>query len=113
MAIQVAYNLDCMAYMRALTDKAFDLAVVDPPYGGGGARLRRPGAIRRALRPLPASQPDGAWKTTKPDTDNLDKALKDEMTRLHFWKDDAQVCSEISEKFWADVPGIFVKVVAL
>ena len=36
MATQVAYNLDCMAYMRALPDKAFDLAVVDPPYGGGG-----------------------------------------------------------------------------
>ena len=31
MATQVAYNLDCMAYMRALPDKAFDLAVVDPP----------------------------------------------------------------------------------
>lgn len=56
---------------------------------------------------------DGEWKTTKPDTDNLDKALKDEMTRLRYWYDDAQVASEISEKFWADVPGIFVKVVAL
>lgn len=33
---QVAYNLDCMVYMRSLPDKAFDLAVVDPPYGGGG-----------------------------------------------------------------------------
>ena len=28
-----ALNMDCMAYMRALPDKAFDLAVVDPPYG--------------------------------------------------------------------------------
>ena len=57
--------------------------------------------------------PDGSYKPTKPDTDNLEKALKDEMTRLGFWRDDAQVASEISEKFWADVPGIFVKVVAL
>ncbi len=24
---------DCMDYMRGLTDKAFDLAIVDPPYG--------------------------------------------------------------------------------
>ena len=31
----VAYNVDCMEYMRTLPDKAFDLAVVDPPYGGG------------------------------------------------------------------------------
>lgn len=28
-----AYNIDCMEYMRTLPDKAFDLAVVDPPYG--------------------------------------------------------------------------------
>ena len=30
-----AYNIDCMEYMRTLPDNAFDLAVVDPPYGGG------------------------------------------------------------------------------
>lgn len=27
------YNCDCMDYMRGLDDKAFDLAIVDPPYG--------------------------------------------------------------------------------
>ena len=42
MATQAAYNLDCMAYMRALPDKAFDLAVVDPPYGGGGQGFAGP-----------------------------------------------------------------------
>ncbi len=30
----IAYNIDCMDYMRSLPDKAFDLAVVDPVYGG-------------------------------------------------------------------------------
>ena len=35
MAEQVAFNVDCMEYMRTLPDKAFDLAVVDPPYGIG------------------------------------------------------------------------------
>ncbi|HEY6018523.1 MAG TPA: DNA methyltransferase [Candidatus Paceibacterota bacterium] len=29
------YNCDCMEYMRGLPDKAFDLAIVDPPYGIG------------------------------------------------------------------------------
>ncbi len=53
---------------------------------------------------------DGEWKTSKPDTDNLEKALKDCMTRLHFWRDDAQVTSEICEKFWAAVPGIYVRI---
>ena len=27
------YNSDCMEYMATLPDKAFDLAIVDPPYG--------------------------------------------------------------------------------
>lgn len=52
----------------------------------------------------------GTWRTSKPDTDNLEKALKDEMTRLHFWHDDAQVCSEIVEKFWADPCGVYIVV---
>lgn len=30
--MNVAYNMDCMEYMRTLPDKTFDLAVVDPPY---------------------------------------------------------------------------------
>lgn len=33
--MNVAYNMDCMEYMRTLPDNAFDLAVVDPPYGDG------------------------------------------------------------------------------
>lgn len=28
-------NIDCMEYMRGLPDKAFELAIVDPPYGIG------------------------------------------------------------------------------
>lgn len=28
-------NVDCMEYMKTLPDKAFDLAIVDPPYGIG------------------------------------------------------------------------------
>jgi len=29
------YNQDCMEAMKQMPDKAFDLAIVDPPYGGG------------------------------------------------------------------------------
>ena len=53
---------------------------------------------------------DGEYRVTKPDTDNLQKLLKDCMTRCGFWKDDALVCSEIVEKFWAAVPGIYVRI---
>lgn len=31
----IVYNVDCMDYMRMLPNKAFDLAVVDPPYFSG------------------------------------------------------------------------------
>ena len=53
---------------------------------------------------------NGQYKTTKPDTDNLQKMLKDVMTDLHYWKDDALVASEIVEKFWADIPGIYISI---
>ena len=56
---------------------------------------------------------NGEYRTTKPDTDNLQKLLKDVMTDLGFWKDDALVASEIVEKFWAETPGIFIYVETL
>lgn len=31
------YNMDCMDGMKEFPDKYFDLAIVDPPYGGGGS----------------------------------------------------------------------------
>lgn len=49
-----------------------------------------------------------SWKTSKPDTDNLIKLLKDCMTRTGFWKDDAQVASEVTEKFYGGHPGIYI-----
>ena len=45
--MNVAYNMDCMEYMKTLPDKAFELAIVDPPYGidagtyGCGSRERK------------------------------------------------------------------------
>ena len=32
------YNVDCMEFMRGLPDKAYDLAIVDPPYGIGASK---------------------------------------------------------------------------
>lgn len=29
------YNMDCMQGMKEFPDKYFDLAIVDPPFGGG------------------------------------------------------------------------------
>lgn len=55
----------------------------------------------------------GTYRITKPDTDNLQKLLKDCMTRCGFWKDDALVASEIVEKFWNDIPGIWIRIEVL
>ena len=52
----------------------------------------------------------GSYRVTKPDTDNLNKALKDCMTELGFWADDAQVVEEQIGKYWSDTPGIFVEI---
>ena len=53
------------------------------------------------------------YKQTKPDTDNIIKLLKDCMTRCRFWHDDAQVASEITEKFLGLHPGIYVRIEAI
>ena len=53
---------------------------------------------------------DGEYRITKPDTDNLQKMLKDCMTACKYWKDDCLVASEICEKFWASIPGIYVRI---
>lgn len=53
---------------------------------------------------------DGEYRITKPDTDNMQKLLKDCMTTCGFWKDDALVASEIVEKFWAEIPGIYIRI---
>ena len=34
--------------------------------------------------------------------------LKDIMEELKFFTNDARVASEVIEKFWSDVPGIFI-----
>ena len=53
-------NIDCMAYMATLPDKAFDLAIVDPPYGIGVNSMNM-----------------GSRKTVKPDRRNWDDCVPD------------------------------------
>jgi len=54
------------------------------------------------------------WRATRPDTDNLEKMLKDCMTEVGFWIDDAQVVVEHVEKLWSDDPtGISIEIEVL
>lgn len=69
------------------------------------------GAVRlvtKWLFPISGKHQDGEWKTTKPDTDNLIKLFKDCMAHCGYFVDDAQVASEITEKFWAEKTGVYV-----
>ena len=89
--------------VRSDLGRALSKFIPEEPYTG---------AIRLTVKWLfpRRKHSDGEYKTTKPDTDNLNKMLKDEMTRLGFWKDDALVASEIIEKFWAEIPGIYISI---
>ena len=63
------------------------------------------------LFPKGKAHKHGEWRTTRPDTDNLQKLLKDCMTKCGFWKDDAQVVREIVEKRWSNEPtGIYIRI---
>ena len=69
MKINVAFNRDCMEAMKEFPDKFFDLAVVDPPYGGAisadaedtfkGATVRRFGG--RIDKYIKAERTGGTW----------------------------------------------------
>ena len=52
----------------------------------------------------------GDPKTSKPDTDNAVKLLKDCLTKLGFWRDDAQVARETVTKIYAGNPGVLVRI---
>ena len=53
------------------------------------------------------------WKITRPDTDNLNKLLKDVMTDMGFWKDDALISLENIQKAYDDEPGIRISITTM
>jgi Holliday junction resolvase RusA-like endonuclease len=58
--------------------------------------FHRPGRLLRKR------DPDGAIPhTSKPDRDNLDKAVMDALTQIQFWRDDGQACEGTIRKFYA------------
>ena len=65
------------------------------------------------LFPIINGHQNGEYKYTKPDLDNSQKLLQDCMTNLGFWKDDCYVASLVAEKFWADQPGIYIRIEAI
>ena len=62
------------------------------------------------LFPTNKASQHGKYKSTRPDTGNLNKLLLDVMEDLKFYHNDAQVASEIIEKFWSQQPGIWISI---
>ena len=54
-------HMDCMDYMATLEDNAFDLAVVDPPYGIGVTAMNMGG--RKTIKP----DKEKTWDSMPPD----------------------------------------------
>lgn len=84
---------------------------------GGKPPLEGPVGLTLVIKmPIPQSWP--AWKremaiaqriapTTKPDADNVEKAVKDGLNGIA-WRDDCQVVSVVKDKIYGVVPGVVV-----
>ena len=57
--ISEVYNMNCMDYMRTIPDKHFDLAIVDPPYGGANSKVG--GAKGSEACSIATSRTGGTW----------------------------------------------------
>ena len=56
------HNTDCMTFMRGLPDKAFDLAIVDPPYGLPKSSIHGRGDLKGRALNLGSGKMSG-WDT--------------------------------------------------
>lgn len=78
----------------------------------GPVRLDVTVYLERPHRLLKKSSPLGPiWCTTKPDRDNIEKAVLDALTDAGLWLDDKQVCAGEVQKFFVAIgsrPGLVI-----
>ncbi len=72
MPISETYNMDCLEAMREMPDNAFDLAIVDPPYGIGADKRNAHSSIRD----------NGKWRDTDWDRQTPSLAYFKELFRV-------------------------------
>lgn len=65
------------------------------------------------MYPADPKHPSLTWKTTKPDVDNMTKALLDAMRVCKFFKDDAQVAALQTCKYYWQHEGIVVSIMEM
>lgn len=69
------YNDDCMKYLPEFPDDYFDLAIVDPPYGG----VTKGGYMRNSITGGVAAHPDyhnSLWSQEKPSQEYFDQLFR-------------------------------------
>lgn len=71
-------NMDCMEYMRSLPDNAFDLAIVDPPYGiGENAKRSTVANITKKWKSAkPKEYKIKNWDKCKPEKEYFDELFR-------------------------------------
>lgn len=76
-------NIDCMAFMATLPDKAFDLAIVDPPYGIDAAELFG-GDIRKSGNgcAMKSAFEKKAWDSSMPDREYFEQLERVSKNRI-------------------------------
>lgn len=79
--------------------------------------MKYKGPLRLTVKwcfPLIKGKKNGQFKDTKPDNGNSNKLLEDCMEDLgYFDRGDQQIASLIVEHFWAELPGIYIKLIKL
>lgn len=73
--MNVAYNIDCVEAMRAMPDRCFDLAVVDPVYGDVTKGGYITGKSRGGVGPHPVHNPE-IWNQPKTNQEYFDQLFR-------------------------------------
>jgi len=85
MSEQIALNVDCMEYMKTLKDNAFDLAIVDPPYGIGVGSMAYTNGVARVGKAL-ADRTDysghSEWDANPPSQEYFDELFRVSKRRI-------------------------------
>lgn len=69
-------NIDCMEYMATMSDKAFDLAIVDPPYGINFGRFNRTNTDSAGNRYKANKYKQADWDTAVPNKNYFDELMR-------------------------------------
>ena len=70
------FNMDCMEAMKQMPDKAFDLAIVDPPYGigmGGNAQIK---SLKSRPKWTGCKYKENDWDKETPDNKYFEELLR-------------------------------------